>query len=835
MKERTVMKNKNLIIFLGGLIFLVILLMILFAGKGLLPTGDDTITKYAASIADFPASLVSDWNSHSLLGSAGRFTPMIPTYFTRLISNPFTSHLSGYVLNVLFVFIAMVYFLRGKKLSWIACVGGGIAMALSGYFFTLVSAGHRGIFQMMPWAILMFSTVDRGFRNRQIFYFGITALCIAWGFPNQPDIMGMFILVLAPYALFRIVQEFRIKDSNKHLIITTIAGATFATIIFAMAAFQTVDQLVNVTMKGRDKQLNSGETVIASQTKSAEQAEQKNWIFCTNWSLPPADALEFVAPFIYGVETGNKTYPYWGKIGQTYKWETHHQGLFNLRQHTVYIGAIQLVFAIFALSMLVSYYRRKEKPNESLLSNNKNRGELLFWLITLLIVLLLSFGRYCPLYKLFYMIPGVNKIRCPIKFVHICNLAISILFAYGIDLFIENYKAKKNKFTIVFGYVCLIISVIMLIAAGTTLKSTAFAEQLNLLGLSGLSANLIKIRSFGFFFSFMTFAFCGLLFQLVYYIENPNIKKYLPYLIVLAVGIEMSVVDKYFINRQPQMIPLLEENYFVKSIKSDNELYRVSCPTQEAPFSYWKRFTFPMNLINVSVPTKIDTLAEDYQNFYKVGFQDTARLWQLTNTKYIIAPKRGVMELIKSGKGFKLQTTFDVNNNMQVKPPTIINNGQFAIAKYENALPRAAMYYNWKTMPREDMLSMLVSNNWNPQESVLVTETIEDSTDALIAPSPVEIVKYKPNKIVIKVDAKQNGVLLLNDKFNSEWKVKVDGKSTDIFEANYIMRGVKVDAGKHTVIMTYAPYMNAFLMQLLGLLILLGLTIFSTFKGLKKR
>jgi hypothetical protein len=825
------MKNKNAAIFIGGFIFLVILLIILFSGNGLLTTGDDSITGYARLIADFPASFISDWNRFSLLGGTGRFTPLLPTYFTRLISNPFMSHLSGYFLNVLFVFIAMVYFLRGKKLSWTACVGGGIAMALSGYFFTLVSAGHRGIFQMMPWAVLMFATIDRGFRNRQFFYFGVTALCLAWGFPNQPDIMGMFVLILMPYALFRLIQEWRISK-NKNLIIVTLSGAIFAALIFGLVAFQTIDQLINVTMKGREQQLNAG-TSSQSTKLTPEQEKQKNWIFCTNWSLPPADAIEFIAPFIYGVETGNKTYPYWGQIGQTYKWEEHHQGLFNLRQHTVYIGAIQLVFAIFALVMLISYYRKKEKTEDTFLSNSKNRAELLFWLITFIIVLLLSLGRYFPLYKLFYMIPGVNKIRCPIKFLHMCNLAVAILFAYGIDLFTESLKEKKKNVTIVFGYTCLVISVIMIILAGTTLKSTAFADQLNQMGLGGVSANLIKIRSFGFFFGFMTFAFCGILFQIIYYIDNSNIKKYLPYIIVLAVGIEMSVVNKYFINRQPQMMPLLEKNYFIKSIKSDDSLYRISCPTQEPPFNYWKRFTFPINLMNVSVPSNIENLPEDYKSFYEAGFKDTARLWQLTNTKYIIAPKKGIMELIKADKGFKLHTTFDVNNNMQVRAPMVINNGQFGVARYEKTLPRAALYYNWKTMPRDDMLTELTSGSWNPQTEVLVTEEIVNKNSAVIPPSPAEIIKYRPDKIVIKADADQNGVLLLNDKFDTKWKAEIDGKPTEIFPCNYIMRGIAVEAGKHTITMRYTPYMKAFILQLLGILIIISVIIYSKLKSKK--
>ena len=817
------MKNKNLLIFLGGFIFLSILLVILFSGEGLLVTGDNSITSYASLIASFPGSLVSDWNNYSLLGATGRFTPFLPTYLTRLISNPLLSHASGYFLNVLFVFVTMVYFLRGKKLSWTACIGGGIAMGLSGYFFTLISAGHRGIFQMMPWAVLMFSGIDRGFRNRKLFYFGLTALCIAWGFPNQPDIMGMFILVLLPYALFRLVQEWRLtKGNNKKLVTLTVLGAIFAGIIFSLISFETIDYLVNVTMKDRAVQMNdtsSGATGAVALT--AEQQKEKDWLFCTNWSLPTADALELVVPFVYGVETGNRTYPYWGEIGQTYKWEEHHQGLFNLRQHTVYIGAIQLVFSVFAICMLLIYYRKKESFKDSIVSDSKTRAEIIFWIATFSLVFLLSLGRYFPLYKLFYMIPGVDKIRCPIKFIHICNLAISIMFAYGIDLFKELFQCKKSKATIIFGYASLIIAVIMLIVAGTTLKSTNFLNHLNQMGLSGLSANLIKIRSFGFFFSFMTFAFCGILFQIVYYVDNINIKKYLPLIIVFGVGVEMTVIDKYFVNRQPQMMPLLEENYFIKSIKSDSSMYRLSCPSQGAPFDYWKRFTFPMNLINVSVPKNIDNLADDYKAYYNVGLKDTARLWQLTNTKYILAPLTGVLELVKSNKGFKVHTTFDVNNNMKVRPATIMNNGQFAIAEYVNALPRASVYYGWKSMDKDAMLAKLTDSTWNPQQTVLVSKQIDGAT-INIAPSPAKVVKYTPNKIVVKANTSQNGILLFNDRFAEGWKAKVNGKTTDIFPCNYIMRGIEVGTGEQTIIMTYDPYKKVFLLQLLGILIVVG-------------
>jgi hypothetical protein len=42
-------------------------------------------------------------------------------------------------------------------------------------------------------------------------------------------------------------------------------------------------------------------------------------------------------------------------------------------------------------------------------------------------------------------------------------------------------------------------------------------------------------------------------------------------------------------------------------------------------------------------------------------------------------------------------------------------------------------------------------------------------------------------------------VLLLNDKFDPYWRVFVDGKPAELLRCNFIMRGVYLTPGQHTV------------------------------------
>jgi uncharacterized membrane protein YfhO len=77
---------------------------------------------------------------------------------------------------------------------------------------------------------------------------------------------------------------------------------------------------------------------------------------------------------------------------------------------------------------------------------------------------------------------------------------------------------------------------------------------------------------------------------------------------------------------------------------------------------------------------------------------------------------------------------------------------------------------------------------------------IADSTAATNQDSAaVEFKSYAPKAIVLSANAAAPSILLLNDKFDSNWKAFVDGKPAPILHANFIMRGVYLAPGTHTV------------------------------------
>jgi hypothetical protein len=140
-----------------------------------------------------------------------------------------------------------------------------------------------------------------------------------------------------------------------------------------------------------------------------------------------------------------------------------------------------------------------------------------------------------------------------------------------------------------------------------------------------------------------------------------------------------------------------------------------------------------------------------------------------------------------------------------------------------NVLPRARLYSNWLTPPNDQAtLQTLTAPQWDPAQSVLV------SSDTPVPPPPaaaagdpggVSITSYDPKDIQLRAAAKTPAVLLYNDRTGDGWRVWVDGKPSQLLRCNYIMRGVFLPAGEHTVEFRFRPSVASFYVTLSAFLV----------------
>lgn len=70
----------------------------------------------------------------------------------------------------------------------------------------------------------------------------------------------------------------------------------------------------------------------------------------------------------------------------------------------------------------------------------------------------------------------------------------------------------------------------------------------------------------------------------------------------------------------------------------------------------------------------------------------------------------------------------------------------------------------------------------------------------------IETLDYKPDYIKLNVSLNRPRYLLVNDYYDKDWKVYVDGVQTEMFKANYLMRASFIEtSGNHIVELRYEP------------------------------
>jgi hypothetical protein len=67
------------------------------------------------------------------------------------------------------------------------------------------------------------------------------------------------------------------------------------------------------------------------------------------------------------------------------------------------------------------------------------------------------------------------------------------------------------------------------------------------------------------------------------------------------------------------------------------------------------------------------------------------------------------------------------------------------------------------------------------------------------------IERYEPDEIRISIEAPRAGLVVLDEILFPGWQVEVDGEARAPVRANYLMRAVWVEAGKHSITWTFEP------------------------------
>lgn len=69
----------------------------------------------------------------------------------------------------------------------------------------------------------------------------------------------------------------------------------------------------------------------------------------------------------------------------------------------------------------------------------------------------------------------------------------------------------------------------------------------------------------------------------------------------------------------------------------------------------------------------------------------------------------------------------------------------------------------------------------------------------------VTLTSYEPNLLKYTIDTQKGGVAVFSEIYYPGWTATIDGKPADLGRVNYVLRALKIPAGKHEVVMEFRP------------------------------
>ena len=615
-----------------------------------------------------------------------------------------------------------------------------------------------------------------------------------------------------------------------------------------------------------------------SQTR---ESEAQRWQFASAISLPPVESLRIIVPGLFGYRMDSPDGgAYWGAVGFDGTAKGRWSGAGE------YAGVLVVLVASYAAATSL---RKKQSPY-----SEQERRMVWFWTAVAAGSLALSWGHFAPFYRIFFSIPYLSTIRIPSKFLHVMHLALWVLFAYGLEAIARGSLASgkerlggwKDQFAAwrktaapgevnwVFGAVaCFAIAAVGALnysGSASELKSHlrgiefqmgppataefSIGEAWKALGFFAVSLALVAGMITGFFNGTRArigWMLLGTVLVVDLYRANTPWVKYYDWVTRYQSNPVLDLLkDKPWEQRVTAFLDPHRQGPLVGGDAALSWTY-LQKEWLENQFQY-----FNIQSLDISQMPRVPELETAY--FGALGLMENqnnlplvGRLWQLTNTRYILGSKEvvdqlnGMLDPVQ--KRIRLKMPFGLGLKPGVTPPnastatadvvqllttTASEAGPFAVLEFTGALPRTKFYTDWQAgLDDTQVLKQLRSMEFDPARQVLISETLgAGSPSSNSAAAEASIVAYAPKHITVKTRSAAPGILLLNDRWHPDWKVTVDGQATPLLRANFLMRGVSVAAGEHTVEYRFDPPHQALWVSLAAIatgLLLVGILILA--------
>jgi hypothetical protein len=697
---------------------------------------------------------------------------------------------ADYVFLYFLGFYALLLIFRADPLK---AFFGALAFGFSTYLIVILGVGHNAKAHAIAYMPLVIAGFILVFRKRYLHGGILTMLAVALEINAnhfQMTYYLLFLLVaLGIYLLYKLIKENDLKSLPK------IAGTFAVAIILAVGVNATsllaTKEYTDFSMRGKSEL-----TFNADGSKNNTTASMSH-DYITEYSYGIAESLNLIAPRLFGGSNTENV----GKDSKLYEFIINQGGSEeDARQFSesaptywgdqpmvaapAYVGAIVFFLAVLAL------YHDKRKIKYAFLA-----GALLS--------LFLSWGKNLSGITNFFIeyVPLYDKFRAVSSIQVILELCLPVLAIMGLQSFFkENENQKKSLLYTAATSIGLIV--LLFLAKGMFSfatendgyytqaygkeMGTAFVEALKADRASLYMADLLRS---GFF---MIVAFGTLWF----YIKG----KLAQNTAIIIVGIfmvgDLFFVDKNYVSNTPNQFRSAREvdqpfepTPADEEILKDKSIYRVYelQGRLQGRTSYFHKSVGGYSAVR---PRRYDQLF-DYivdKKLADLGSNIDPKTFSLThnisildalNIKYLLVE-------VKDGQSVPITNPFTNGNAWFVSDLKMVANADEEM----------------KTLDKIDTKNVAVLNEYE-FGAWMKTDPHSYTKDSLAS---IKVNVYKPNHIEYTSNNANDGFAVFSETYYKDgWKATIDGKEASIFRVDYVLRGLAIPKGNHTIEFKFEP------------------------------
>ncbi len=761
-------RTSYLLILLAFMILAIVVFRCGLAPDKVFSGSDANIGMLTVAQRQFPSRFFGAYGPSPLMGNAGK-APVNLSNVGKTIFSPEIFSNTWYSFYLILSSMALIAYLRLWAIRWLPALFGALSAFWVGSI-TLAAAGHLYKLGVMALFTLSLYCLELAIRarssKRALGLSALTGIFVGLMLLEQQDV-GLFAgLFLGGYGLYRAVEVY--KSDWKRWVLTFLPLVIIGLGLSVGTALKAYDQ--NVT-----------------QANLKADPDQK-WNFITQWSMVPAELPDLIAPGYTGWKTGAATGPYWGRVGQSAEWEDTGKGFRNFRLDSLYLGIIPVILAL--LGFFVSIRRKGDRV-------------FLFWGVMALAALLLSFGKYSPVYRLFYELPLVGNIRAPIKFLHNFQIMVGILAAFGlnrlIDLQDEGKTGLGKGLMLGAGVLAVLMLIFSMTPDGFSFKSE-FSEWGKLATV--ITENISRAWMHATLLSLILSATGWAIWK----------KKQVVMQVLMVVLISTIVFDSIYLTSHyfnaVDLGRMKKGNVVINYLVENQGDERVCFIEQNGVYNSWLGLDAMYHGINTFNIWQMPRMPDDYKELLGTVGRNQIRLWQIASVKLLTAPVGILQQFAQNpplGSMFEPVMFYRFlmrNDELHVLPlekPS--QQGDQVLLRFKAHVPRFALFTDWDFVPIDEHCTQLVAHRFNPLKTVLVDREVAGIQSEGRFRKVDATTSYRDAVIHTRED--QSGILQFTQRYAPGWSVTVDGEPADLLRCNFISMGVFLQAGEHEIIFKY--------------------------------